>query len=433
MTYPRTLVINADALNQGLGTGTTAANLFAGWPPDRLAQLYLNRRDAGRNARCSQTWRLEFVKDRLPWRPRPGRKPAGGKPMPAAPEPRPRGAAITCLRGAVRTLLDLVPYRLSPHLLHQIHAFRPEVIYSCLGNIQLAVLVGRLSRREGAATVVHLMDDWLATKHTDSWIWAWHRHMLVRLSRDLLQGCSVCMAISDQMAQEYEITFGRRFGVFMNCVDVSPDEPAPPKPHPGAPIRFVYVGGLHLGRWQSLVEIGEALDVMDDAGTAGRLIVHAPAADLATYAQGRMPHSMEIAGPLPPGEVRSVLQRANVMVHVESFGEAERRYTRLSVSTKIPQYLAAGRPILAYGPGEVASCQYVSASGCGVVVGRQDRGDLTEALRRLAGDAGLRAGLGRQAWLTAREKHHAETVRERFRLALAEAAWGERHDCAGAA
>ena len=50
--YPRALVINGDALNQGLGTGTTVANLFAGWPPDKLAQIYLNR-NQGYCANCA--------------------------------------------------------------------------------------------------------------------------------------------------------------------------------------------------------------------------------------------------------------------------------------------------------------------------------------------------------------------------------------------
>jgi glycosyltransferase involved in cell wall biosynthesis len=437
--YPRLLVINGDALNQGLGTGTTVGSLFAGWPKDKLAQLYLNRTEIRGDAACSKTWRLEFVKDRVPglhqiktsWRrptqsrmkqiARAGRGGAGS--TATSWDFRARGVAIANMRGAVRTMLDSVPYQLNSHLLNDIHAFAPQVIYSCIGNIQLVALVDRLSQLEGAATVVHLMDDWLATKHADSWIWAWHRYKLVNLSRKLIKRCSVSLAISDKMAQEYEAVFGRPFGVFMNCVEVNPDEPALPECHPDAPVRFVYVGGLHLGRWQSLLEIGEALDGMAGERPHGRLILHAPAADLASYMQGRrMPRCIEVAGPVPPSEVRPVLRRADVMVHVESFGRAERRFTRLSISTKIPQYMSVGRPILAYGPGEVASCQYVNASGSGVVVGRQDRLALTEALRRLCSDADLRAGLGRQAWLTALEKHNAQTVRERFRMVLADAA-----------
>src|SRR5437588_12864610 len=164
-SYPRALVINGDALNQGMGgAGTTVANLFAGWPQDKLAQMYLNRTEAYGDAECGKTWRLDFVKDRVP-----GlrilknilRVPMES-PIKQIRNPRvarPRGAAITRIRGAARTTLDLIPYRLNSDLLHDIHAFAPEVIYSCIGNIQLPSLVERLSRLEGAAMVVHLMDD----------------------------------------------------------------------------------------------------------------------------------------------------------------------------------------------------------------------------------------------------------------------------------
>ena len=56
-----------------------------------------------------------------------------------------------------------------------------------------------------------------------------------------------------------------------------------------------------------------------------------------------------------------------------------------------------------------------------MVVGRQDRGDLREALRSLL-NAGQRIQLGRQAWLTALARHDAKTVRERFRRTLVDAA-----------
>jgi glycosyltransferase involved in cell wall biosynthesis len=421
------LVINGDALNQGRGTGATVSSLFAGWPREKLAQMYLNRTEARGDDGCCKTWRLEFVKDRLPGLGiRPACGESAGSRGNAAPV-RPHGAALTNLRGAARIMLDAVPYRLSPDLLHEIHAFAPEVIYSCLGNIQLASLVERLSRLEDCATVVHLMDDWLPTLYNGSCMWAWHRSRLVKLSRDLIHRCSASLAISDKMAREYRGKFDRPFEVFMNCVDVNPEEPAPPDRQPDAPIRFVYIGGLHLDRWQSLFEIGRALDDMADDRPQGRLILHAPATDLATYVTGRsLPRSIEVGGPVPPVEVRSVLRRGDVMVHVESFGTAERRFTRLSISTKIPEYLSVGRPILAYGPGEVASCQYVSDSASGVVVGNRDRRDLTDALRRLATDAGLRMELGRKAWRTALENHPAETVRERFRQVVADAAQTRR-------
>jgi glycosyltransferase involved in cell wall biosynthesis len=109
-------------------------------------------------------------------------------------------------------------------------------------------------------------------------------------------------------------------------------------------------------------------------------------------------------------------------VHVESFEKKIRSYTRLSMSTKIPQYMAAARPILCYGPGEVASCRFIGENACGLVVGSQSKPELAAALRRLLEDQSLRKQLGENGWRVARQKFNAEDVRQRFRALVAEAA-----------
>ena len=48
-----------------------------------------------------------------------------------------------------------------------------------------------------------------------------------------------------------------------------------------------------------------------------------------------------------------------MLVHVESFDNKSRQLTKLSISTKIPEYLATGKPIIAIGPREVASLEYL--------------------------------------------------------------------------
>src|SRR3546814_7688640 len=54
-----------------------------------------------------------------------------------------------------------------------------------------------------------------------------------------------------------------------------------------------------------------------------------------------------------------------------SFVDHYSKYARLSISTKVPQYLSVGRPILAYGPKSLASISYIKETGAGVVVDRK--------------------------------------------------------------
>jgi hypothetical protein len=69
-------------------------------------------------------------------------------------------------------------------------------------------------------------------------------------------------------------------------------------------------------------------------------------------------------GSLSKDELNEVIREADVLVHVESFDRNSIESTRLSVSTKIPEYLAMGRPVLAVGPPDVASMEFLRDAAC---------------------------------------------------------------------
>ena len=231
------------------------------------------------------------------------------------------------------------------------------------------------------------------------------------------------MSIGPAMAAEYEQRYGLCFRPFMNCVDVPDEFGIGPPAKPGRPIRLLYFGGLHLNRWRGLESVGRALLALREEGHPVELVIYTSKEDIAQYgkALSTIPlirlHEM-----LPLDHLKAALQAADLLVHVDSFDEAPRRYLRFSMSTKLPLCMASGRPLLAYGPRELASCRYVLDAQCGVVVGEQDTKLLLQAIRALASDPRRRAELGRRGWVVARQNHHAGVVRERFRLVLAGAA-----------
>src|SRR5262249_25503634 len=143
--YPRTLVINGDALHQGTATAILISSLFAGWPKDSLAQLYSSHCDPSTNDISGKAWQLDGLRERMHGYKRTYGNGATDSQLSSAPAD---GKTKKRIRGVIRTVMDLVPYRLSPELLADIDAFGPKVIYSSIGNIQLASLVKKLARRE---------------------------------------------------------------------------------------------------------------------------------------------------------------------------------------------------------------------------------------------------------------------------------------------
>jgi glycosyltransferase involved in cell wall biosynthesis len=428
------LIVSTAVLDRCTGTGITLSNLFAGWPPDRLAQLYLEDRTPGpeiggsfsrlapRNApveyHTSQLWK------RIRRYPAGGSAAGVGAPQPAV-EPLP-GPLRTRVRAQLRAFFDLSPIRVPADVRGWMRAQRPQVVYATLGSIRMMRLAVAAAQECRVPLVPHFMDDWPSTLYAQGQVLGLPRRAVRAGVREVLRHSSYGMGISEPMAREYERRYRLPFAAFGNCVDAAefavPDAP-PETDRDRSVIELVYVGGLHLDRWRSLRRVCEAISRLVAQGVPVRLTVHAPAADLARYGDtfAALP-AVRLGGSLDSAEVGAVLRRSDVLVHVESFAAEHRRYTRYSLSTKIPQYLAAGRPVLGFGPAELASMAHIDVARGGVVVGVDEPTALTAELSRLCADPALGDRLGRQGLAYAVRHHRADQVSARFAEVLREAA-----------
>jgi len=427
--YPKVLIINGEPFNKQSATGITMSNLFRGWPQEKIAQVYSSNITPD-NSICQNNWHLGLNNligiNQLMRRQTacPGGKISSKSKEIKTINLKPR---FEFFRKQMRPWLDLIPYRIDDEFWQWLYEYRPEVIYTLLGNIRLTNLVNRISEKLTLPVVPHFMDDWLATYSVGGRLifTAVQRIILKRRVTMLLhQKVSVAIAICDFMAEEYSRRFGIRFEAFMNSVSVRALTPIKSRQENFSKmVRFVYIGGLHLNRWQNLLDIAKAMKRLRSDGVNACLIIFAPLKDLLSYDKLlSSEQGVEVGGSLLPEEVQDALVMADVAVHVESFLPRDRLYTRLSISTKIPQYMSAARPILAYGPAEVASCRYINDCGCGVIVSQRNFNILEASIRHLVVNVEERKQLGKKGWDTARRSHDQNLVCDRFRALLSEAA-----------
>jgi glycosyltransferase involved in cell wall biosynthesis len=430
--YPRVLVVAGPAFGS-TQRAVTLNNLFRGWPVDRIAQVHGPPQPDSHI--CQRYWQVSPADvpidravrtlmggsaDRFLGHPSAGLPPGLGKAVSGEPL---RISAV--VHGIASSWADVFRFRLPRVFWDWVTDFRPDVIYSSLGRIRIMNLVLEVADRLSKPVVPHFMDDWPSTHYRAIALSFIPRQVLLSRLRAILRRSPIGMAIGEAMAEEYRRRYGIPFEAFMNCVETPAQCPVAPTRDNHRSLKLVYVGGLHLNRWRSIQDVGKASATLSREGLNVETIVYTSASDLACYADAlAATPATRIGGSLAPEEVLPRLQAADILVHVESFDPKARTRTRLSVSTKIPQYMSAGRPILGYGPGEVASCRYIQDCGCGRVVGRQDSAALVRALRELASDGNLRASLGHRGWEVASQRHNADKERERFRHVLATAAAG---------
>ena len=429
--YPRVLVVNHDPFNSERNNGMTMSNLFRGWPKDKLAQVYLSGIVPGFDT-CENYWRLserDVVRRFFGRQIRPVvKKSLFENKFEGGVELLPEGFLIKTLRKVdkrytepLREIFWRMPNTISPELIKWVEDFRPDVIYSMLGTSYLMRLAVKISERFDIPLVPHFTDDWITTQYGNCVGGDYIRSNMMYWLGRVLEKNPVRLVICDAMAKEYQKRYGGRFSSFVNCVDKDSFDPSCSS-STGGGVRFVYIGGLHLNRWASLKNIGRVLqDICDSEGLRSELHVYTYPADVDRY-RGELEVCpvVSVKGWVQNKDVPQVLHDSDVLLHVESFDPEIRKYTKFSVSTKIPECMMAGRPILAYGPLEAASIAYVKESGAGIGIGEESQSDLYRSLKDLIVDKDLRLRLGNCARRVALERHDASTQNELFRSVLCE-------------
>lgn len=417
--FPRILLIGASPVRgQATGTDVTISNLLGIWPADCLAQVFVGSPGEAQEALglglpiSPQNALLDYSLRRLVDQSNALR--GSSVPVTAGIPMRSHKDLKARAHLAMRFAADASSISIPREIRLRAKEFAPDVIYSLLGNLRIIELTQRLVDDLDKPLLPHFMDDWMHTLYTSGELWGFPRKLFDRRIRHLMTSAPAGMSISRIMAEEYSREFGIPFSTVANpAAEAYFDLPS--RDESECPV-IMYVGGLHVGRAKVLGDVADALDrYVPPTGKRlkAQLVVHCPSEHLRLYGSGLRDRStVVLAGSISPGEVASALARADVLLHVESADPEAVSFTRLSISTKIPQYLAAGRPVLCYAPSSLASSLLIAESGGGLVVSRQQ--ELAAAVESLMNDAGRLRELGTRGRSYARSHLSHGAVSARF-------------------
>lgn len=169
-------------------------------------------------------------------------------------------------------------------------------------------------------------------------------------------------AIGEYMAGEYRNHFKCDFDYVMNAIDVLPYSNIPAK---SSDIIVSYFGSLGLNRDKSIARLG--------ALSKGLFSIHVYSFNISDeQRQLFLGSGVEYMGSLKSEGLSAAMYNSDVLLHVESDDDESRAFTKLAVSTKIPEYLMHSRMILGYGPAEVASMKILSDNNIGLVIGSDE-------------------------------------------------------------
>lgn len=411
----KVLIINAALVGEQTGTGNTLNNIISGYPQDKLMQLCMQRDKEELNTTIENTifisnrfCPLEYnLRDLVISKMRTdGAMPAD---VAAASNKSFKSSLHDCIRG----FLDNLPVNYKD-ILDKTDRFSPDVIYTCGANIRIMKTANFLAKRYNARIILHLMDDWPETLYTTSFLSKPFRCSLLKQLNRINESSIRNFAISKALAQKYEQKYGKKYIPLMNPAKniVSGVSDTHNKK-----VIFTYAGSLSLDRWKSLREIAQCLEELRNEGIDSEFHLYIPK-KLNTERMKKIfdRHGAVLFDYVPADQVEQVYKYSDVLVIVESFEDNFRKYTKLSLSTKIPEYMAAGKPILAYLPEELHSSDYLKESGAALVANNNK--ELKHCIKTLLLNKKTRVCLAENGIKKALSEHSQSSAHNKFIVAV---------------
>jgi hypothetical protein len=431
--YPTVLIVAVNPLSRTSNNGKTIASLFKGYPKQSLAQLYFHREIPTSDV-CENYYRISD--EDLAYSIVHRNASFGAKVLPGdvavkiLPERTnsllKKSRAIRLARSLAWCAVDLERGEVRKWL----DAVDPDIIFFCGGDGNyLYNKVFKLSRLYNAKIIYYITDDYVLPIHTLNVFHAINRAWTRSVFKDMCRNSSLILTIGEKMSRVYGSRFGIESSSIMNLVDVGNVDIIPSLPS-SAKMIFTYVGGLHSNRWRVLAGLGESLKRISERGFHGELRIYSQyQPEPAQLRRINVPPFSAYCGGLDSKEVQRVLHESDVLVHVEASDRKSRQITCLSISTKISEYMAATKPILAIGPKDVASIEYLQETGSGFLITSTAAEVIDKQLIEIFQNPQQGQRHAIQALSVARRNHDESLVRARLQRQIVALADSADSDC----
>lgn len=291
----------------------------------------------------------------------------------------------------------------------------PDIIFYVGGDgIFSHRIAVSLSKKLTLPLVSYFTDDYVINPPTN-----FYNRLLKHYYKKTIRCSSLLYAIGGQMALSYSNYYNRPFLPIMNIVTIPAVEPVY-NPQPDL-LRINYFGGLHLGRAEEILKF--VIFLQEEVSPFLKKDV-----EVGVYTFSNLPqelkmdyelHGIRLHKALVGSELEYAMCETDLFLHVESIEPNFKYLTLLSVSTKIPEYMSKNRPIIAFGPKEVASFGVIESAMPELVI--DDNGyykNMSHEIAVILNDEAKLSGIAHRGFEFAKQHFDINIVSTTFRNQL---------------
>lgn len=236
-----------------------------------------------------------------------------------------------------------------------IEEFAPDVVFYAAGDYAFSYKIAyKIADRYNLPLVTLCCDDYYIGKQQNkSPLYAYNRKNLLKWAHRIMDRTSKIITISDKMRDDYSRLFKKEAVTMRISVGENPSK-RPVQEREGV----LYIGNLGLNRVDPLIEIGRALKDRQIEGF-DKVTVYSGEGRQEVLDRLTEENGIDFKGRVSAGEVVGILGKAKYLLVLEAFDQKSRIRTAYSLSTKIGESLQSGGCILAHGPKEISSMEYL--------------------------------------------------------------------------
>ena len=268
----------------------------------------------------------------------------------------------------LRELIWCVPVWKNRKLENYLIDFAPDVIYMHgHNNLYMHRLLDYCAKKTCAKIVLYWGDDMYGRKLRTP-LGYFYETLLRKRYRKSIQKASLLFGGSLMLCEEYSTLFCKKFvPFFKECRYLEPGV----EKKIGNCITIVYAGNLLFGREQMMIDFIKSIEKVNTKKLPHKFILKIFSNTNLSDETMRILDDKEnscFMGCKPYLEVCEEMDRSELVLFIESFEKQSIMLTRLSFSTKIIDCMQSTAGILAIGPKEIASIDYLSRNNLGYII-----------------------------------------------------------------
>lgn len=277
--------------------------------------------------------------------------------------------------------------------------FDPDMVFFASGDYAFMYRIAlKVAKRKKIPLVVSCVDDfYFYNKNEKRFLGKFSHKLFMQQVKKTMAYASLILPICDRMTQDYSVFFQKTCHTLHTATMIFMPLEFPRKK------QVSYLGNLDFSRHLQLVSMGRALKSLDLDNAPHCIDVYSAEKNPEILKYLVPENGIRFHGRVSAEEVKKIMGESLAVIHTESFDESITKTVRYSVSTKIADSLASGTPLIAYGPADVASIEYLKTHNAALVVSSEDA--LAERLTSFFEDATLRETIRENALCLARKNH----------------------------